>query len=193
MSACRAGAVGGAGPRGPCWSSWSASPSVSGRRGAAPPPTAAQRANAIDALVRCPSCDGISVADSSASTAVAIRHAVTARVRAGQSDGQIDAFLVSRYGPGILLRPPVRGWTAWVWALPPVALLAAGGACGLVRCCGAGAGTSGAAPVSVSAEDRALVERALVTGRVPTWPCSEPGRSEPGRSEPGRSEVVRAP
>ncbi len=76
-------------------------------------------------MVRCPSCDGISVADSSASTAEAIRQAVLERVRAGQSDEQIDAFLVSRYGPGILLRPPVSGVTAWVWILPPVAVAAA--------------------------------------------------------------------
>ena len=121
-----------------------------------PPPTVTQRADAIDALVRCPSCEGISVADSSASTAVAIRHAVAARVRAGQSDGRIDAFLVSRYGPGILLRPPTHGWTAWVWVLPPGALVLA--VAGLVvvlwrrRHRGA---------ASVSAEDRALVHEAL--------------------------------
>ena len=89
---------------------------------AGPRPTPAQRADAIDALVRCPSCEGISVADSSASTAAAIRRAVAAASRAGQSDAQIDAFLVSRYGPGILLRPPVHGWTAWVWVLPPAAV-----------------------------------------------------------------------
>jgi cytochrome c-type biogenesis protein CcmH len=128
---------------------------IGGSRGG-PPPTAAQRADAIDALVRCPSCEGISVADSSASTAQAIRHAVVARVRAGQSDQQIDAFLVSRYGPGILLRPPVSGATAWVWVLPPLAALA--GLAGLAavfwrrRHVEAGA---------VRAEDRALVARAL--------------------------------
>ncbi len=138
-----------------------------------PPPTGAQRVQAIDALVRCPSCDGISVADSSASTAVAIRQAVTARVRAGQSDAQIDAFLVSRYGPGILLRPPVRGWTAWVWVLPPVALVAAGAALATVLW-----RRRQRAPVSVSSEDRALVERALAT------------RSG---TDAAPSEVVRAP
>jgi cytochrome c-type biogenesis protein CcmH len=124
------------------------------RRG--PAPTPAQRADAIDALVRCPSCDGISVADSSASTAVAIRHAVAARVRAGQSDSQIDAFLVSRYGPSILLRPPVHGWTAWVWVLPPAALAVA--VAGLVTVLWRRR-TRARAPVS--AEDRALVQEAL--------------------------------
>jgi cytochrome c-type biogenesis protein CcmH len=121
-----------------------------------PPLTVAQRVNAIDTLVRCPSCDGISVADSSASTAVAIRQAVTARVRAGESDSQIDAFLVSRYGPSILLRPPVRGWTAWVWVIPPVALVAA--LAGMVTVLWR---RRHRAPTSVTAEDRALVDEAL--------------------------------
>ena len=105
------------------------------RRGVAPGGAAhhrAQRAAAIDARVRCPSCDGISVADSSASTAVAIRQAVAPRATPGQSDGQIDAFLVSRYGPGILLRPPAHGATAWVWVLPPVAVAVAAVAVGTV-------------------------------------------------------------
>ena len=130
-----------------------------------PAPTPAQRANAIDALVRCPSCDGISVADSSASTAVAIRHAVAARVRAGQNDSQIDSFLVSRYGPGILLRPPVRGWTAWVWVLPPAALAVA--VAGVVTVLWRRRSRPRA---PVSREDRALVRKALAdrTGAVGT-------------------------
>jgi cytochrome c-type biogenesis protein CcmH len=121
-----------------------------------PPPSPEQRANAIDSLVRCPSCQGISVADSSASTAVAIRRAVLARVRAGQTDGQIDAFLVSRYGPGILLRPPVHGSTAWVWVLPPAAAVVA--TAGLVSVLWRRRRQSA---VVVSAEDRDLVHRAL--------------------------------
>jgi cytochrome c-type biogenesis protein CcmH len=96
------------------------------------------------------------VADSSASTAVAIRRAVAARVAAGQSDAQIDAFLVSRYGPGILLRPPVRGSTAWLWVLPPAA--AAVAVVGLVSVLWR---RRQRPSVAVSVEDRALVARAL--------------------------------
>ena len=130
--------------------------SVGASRGGAPT-TEKQRADAIDALVRCPSCDGISVLDSSASTAVAIRELVAQRVAAGQSAGQIDAFLVSRYGPSILLRPPARGWTAWVWILPPVGLALA--VAGLVTVLWRRRRRRDS--VSVSNEDRALVRRAL--------------------------------
>ena len=143
-----------------------------------PPATDAQRANAIDALVRCPSCNGISVADSSASTAVAIRRAVATRVQAGQSDDQIDKFLVSRYGPGILLRPPTRGSTVWVWVLPPAGgvLAAAGLAVVLWR-------RRHLATAPVTAEDRALVERAL----------AERARAERAGPRHPTSEVLRAP
>lgn len=138
-----------------------------------PPVTPAQRAAAIDALVRCPSCDGISVEDSSASTAVAIRQAVVQRIGAGQTDAQIDAFLVSRYGPDILLRPPVHGWTAWLWLLPPAVLAAAAVGVGSVLW-----RRRSRAPAPVSADDRALVERAL---------------AERGAAGRGGPEAVRAP
>ena len=89
--------------------------------------TPAQRAAALDSVIKCPSCDGISVADSSASTAAAVRQLVLARVREGQSDQEIEQYLVSRYGPSILLRPPTTGITAVVWLVP---LLAAVGGLG---------------------------------------------------------------
>jgi len=138
-----------------------------------PPASAAQRAASIDALVRCPSCDGISVLESSASTAVAIRQDVAARVRAGQTDGQIDSFLVSRYGPDILLRPPVHGWTEWVWVLPPAVLALA--VVGLVTILWRRRNRT---PAPVSADDLALVQRALAE------------RADAGR---GASEGMRAP
>jgi cytochrome c-type biogenesis protein CcmH len=119
-------------------------------------PTAAQRSAAIEAAVRCPSCEGISVLDSSAATAVAIRRAVEARVRAGQSDARIEGYLTSRYGPQILLRPPAHGATAWVWVLPPLALSA-----GLVGIVAVLWRRRRPDAVSVSASDRALVESAL--------------------------------
>jgi cytochrome c-type biogenesis protein CcmH len=117
--------------------------------------TPGQRAAALDGVLKCPSCDGISVADSSASTAAAVRQVVLDRARAGQSDAQIEQYLVSRYGPSILLRPPTTGITAVVWVVPLVAAVGGIGGLGLFfwrrrRPVGA----------AVSAEDRDLVDRA---------------------------------
>jgi len=69
------------------------------------PPTPAQRAQQLDAELRCPVCQGLSVADSPSSTARAIADDVARRVAAGQSDARIRQYYVDRYGPGILLAP----------------------------------------------------------------------------------------
>jgi cytochrome c-type biogenesis protein CcmH len=90
--------------------------------------TAAQRAAALDQDIRCPSCDDLSVAQSSASAAVAVRHEVLRLVQEGRTDQQIDAELVGQYGPTILLRPPTTGLTSLVWIVPAVAGAAALGA-----------------------------------------------------------------
>lgn len=83
--------------------------------------TAAQRAAALDSQIKCPSCDDLSVAQSSASAAVAVRHEVLRLARRGETDQQIEDALVSQYGPTILLRPPTSGLTSLVWIVPAVA------------------------------------------------------------------------
>jgi cytochrome c-type biogenesis protein CcmH len=69
------------------------------------PPTPAERAQQLDAELRCPVCQGLSVADSPSSTARAIADDVARRVASGQSDTRIRRYYVDRYGPGILLAP----------------------------------------------------------------------------------------
>jgi cytochrome c-type biogenesis protein CcmH len=129
---------------------------VVGARDADGPATEAERVRAIAREVRCPTCRGLSAAESDAKAAQAIRDEVTSRVRAGESDGEIRAFLVSRYGRDILLRPEAGGVSALVWALPVAAVVCAAG--GLVVAFHRwGSRTRG----SPSADDRALVERAL--------------------------------
>jgi cytochrome c-type biogenesis protein CcmH len=82
--------------------------------------TVRQRAQAIEAQVRCPSCEDLSVLDSTASVAVAVRRQVAREVAAGWSDQQIIDQLVARYGPSIMLRPPTSGLTSLVWIVPAV-------------------------------------------------------------------------
>ncbi len=83
--------------------------------------TPAQRAAGIEAQVRCPSCEDLSVLQSSASAAVGVRNQISRQVAQGWSDGRIEAALVARYGPTILLRPPTTGLTSLVWIVPAVA------------------------------------------------------------------------
>ena len=82
------------------------------------PPTAAQRAAAIERGIKCPSCEDLSVADSSAQTAVIVRAAVRQQIAEGRTDQQIETYLSDRYGSAIVLDPPASGVSLLVWVLP---------------------------------------------------------------------------
>jgi cytochrome c-type biogenesis protein CcmH len=88
-------------------------------------PSRAERVRALSEEIQCPECDGVSVADSLAPTARAVRADLRQRVAQGQSDDQIRAAYVDRYGESILLEPEGSGLGVLVWGLP-VALLIAG-------------------------------------------------------------------
>ncbi len=84
------------------------------------PETASQRAASIEAGVRCPSCTDLSVAQSNASTAIAVRHQIESMVAEGRSTADIDQVLVSQYGAAILLVPPDAGGVPLIWIIPLV-------------------------------------------------------------------------
>lgn len=113
------------------------------------------RVSAIAREVRCPTCQGLSVEESEAATARAVRDEIRRRVEAGESDGEIRAYLVSRFGKDILLKPDASGVGGLVWALPVVAAVCALGGLAFAFRRWRAAGEGG-----VSDEDRALVEQA---------------------------------
>lgn len=127
-----------------------------GARGQSGPRTAEQRASGIAGELRCPTCRGLSAADSDAPAADFIRQEALRRTRAGQTDDEIIAFFVSRYGKDILLKPEARGLAGLVWALPAAGLVVAVG--GLIVVFRRWRVRPGA---TVSDADRALVDEAL--------------------------------
>lgn len=90
--------------------------------------TAQDRARDLAAEIQCPECDGVSVAQSLAPTARAIRADLRRRVEAGQSDDQIREAYADRYGESILLDPAGGGLGVLVWGLPVALLIAGAGA-----------------------------------------------------------------
>jgi cytochrome c-type biogenesis protein CcmH len=129
---------------------------IVGAQGRSGPMTESQRVRHIASEIRCPTCRNQSAAESDAAAAKAVREEIGRRVHDGQSDGEIVAFLVSRYGGDILLKPKGTGVASLVWSLPVVA--------GVVALAGLGFAFRRwrARPgVVVSPEDRALVDRAL--------------------------------
>jgi cytochrome c-type biogenesis protein CcmH len=127
-----------------------------GAQGRSGPMTESQRVRHIASEIRCPTCRNQSAAESDAAAAKAVRDEIGRRVHAGESDGEIVAFLVSRYGRDILLKPEGSGVASLVWILPVVAVVVA--LAGLVVAFRRWRARPG---VEVSPEDRALVEREL--------------------------------
>ena len=85
--------------------------------------SAANRIAHLETLVRCPSCDDLSVAVSNATSAIAVRHEITAKVHAGESDDKILTSLEDVYGTSILLSPPTSGLGVLLWIAPLLGVL----------------------------------------------------------------------
>ena len=99
---------------------------VSGR-----PASIDDRARAVDSQLRCPTCQGLSIADSPATSAAQMRALVREQLLAGASDDEVRSFFVARYGRWILLDPPASGADLVLWLAP--AAIVAGGALLVVR------------------------------------------------------------
>jgi cytochrome c-type biogenesis protein CcmH len=84
------------------------------------------RTEEVGGLLRCPVCQGLSVADSPATMAVNMRAEVRELLARGYTQEQILAYFEHSYGEFVRLEPPLRGVNWLVW-LGPILALAAGG------------------------------------------------------------------
>ena len=75
--------------------------------------------------LRCLVCQNQSLADSHAELAQDLRNEVYRMVNAGDSNKEIIAYMVSRYGDFVLYRPPVKNTTYFLWFGPFLILLIA--------------------------------------------------------------------
>jgi cytochrome c-type biogenesis protein CcmH len=87
-------------------------------------PALEARARAITAGLRCVVCQNQSVDDSNAPLARDLRRLVRERLTAGDSDEQVIAYVVSRYGEFALLKPRFAAHTLALWLAPLVVLFA---------------------------------------------------------------------
>jgi cytochrome c-type biogenesis protein CcmH len=94
-----------------------------------PDPALEARARAISAELRCLVCQNQSIDDSNAPLAKDLRLLVRERLKAGEDNGQVMAYVVARYGDFVLLKPvvacahrlpcraclchPALGWPLW--------------------------------------------------------------------------------
>jgi cytochrome c-type biogenesis protein CcmH len=89
------------------------------------PSTSLEQVDAIGQTIRCPVCDGESVAQSDADISKQIRTDIAQRLQEGQSPDDIRAYYASKYGDSILVTPQSNGLVALVWIIPVAALVIA--------------------------------------------------------------------
>ena len=88
-------------------------------------PVLEARARELSAELRCLVCRNESIDDSNADLARDLRLLVRERLVAGDTDDQVIAFLVDRYGEYVLLRPTITGSGLVLWLAGPMMLLLA--------------------------------------------------------------------
>ncbi|HEX7152624.1 MAG TPA: cytochrome c-type biogenesis protein CcmH [Thermoanaerobaculia bacterium] len=81
------------------------------------------RTNQVAALLRCPVCQGLSVADSPSEMAVNMKGQVRELLQRGYTEAQILQYFELSYGQFVLLEPKFEGVNTLVWLLPLAALI----------------------------------------------------------------------
>ncbi|NVK17161.1 MAG: cytochrome c-type biogenesis protein CcmH [Methylocystaceae bacterium] len=113
-------------------------------------PALEERAREVSKDVRCVVCQNQSIDDSNSGIAKKMRILVRERIKEGDSNQQVIDYLVSRYGDFVLLKPPVKTKTLFLWFGP--ALMVVLGLIGIIfyyrRRSKETGETTGAAPLS---------------------------------------------
>lgn len=89
-------------------------------------PALEERARDLSAMLRCMVCQNQSIDDSDADLARDLRILVRERLLAGDSDEEVVAYIVSRYGEFVLLRPRFNYRNALLWGAPLLLLMVGG-------------------------------------------------------------------
>ncbi|MDP6189295.1 MAG: cytochrome c-type biogenesis protein CcmH [Gammaproteobacteria bacterium] len=115
-------------------------------------PELADRFAELTTELRCPKCQNQNLADSDSIISKDLRRQVKQMVDAGQSDDEIRAFMVQRYGDFILYDPPFNTQTLVLWLAPGVLVLLGLGVVIFMR------RGKAAAPAALSDQERAELD-----------------------------------
>jgi cytochrome c-type biogenesis protein CcmH len=118
-------------------------------------PALEARARALSSELRCMVCQNQSIDDSDADLAHDLRVLVRERIKAGDDDEEVIAYVVSRYGEFVLLKPRFSLRNALLWTAP--VLLLVGGCAFIVM----GARRKRLATPALSADEKQALEAIL--------------------------------
>ena len=128
-------------------------------------PALEARAREISRELRCVVCQNQSIDDSDAPLAADLRAIVRERLTAGDTDEEVMAYIVARYGNFVLLKPPLELQTILLWSAPLLVLIPGG--LGLALYLRRRGRTGAAEPRPLSAEERRTLADILKTGDAP--------------------------
>ena len=89
-----------------------------------------ERTDNLAGILRCPVCQGLSVADSREGASLAMRERIREMIAAGYTDDQVIDYFIDRYGEGIVLLPGDRHRLVW---LGPIVMFVLGSGMVLYR------------------------------------------------------------
>lgn len=104
--------------------------------------------------IRCLVCQNQSIEDSNADLARDLRAVVRERIALGDTPENVRAYLVDRYGDWVLLEPPVKSSTYFLWGSPFLFL-------GFVVFMVVRSRKKGTGPVPLSAQEEARLNEIL--------------------------------
>jgi len=90
-----------------------------------PQPSLNQRVHDVASQLRCPVCQGESVADSPSQLSQQMRGVIRQQLQSGKSEQEVIQYFRTSYGDQIVWSPPWQGFTLLAW-LVPIGLLLAG-------------------------------------------------------------------
>lgn len=122
-------------------------------------PALETRAREISQGLRCLVCRNENIDESNADLARDLRLLVRERLLAGDSDAEVVAYLVDRYGEYVLLKPTATGENLILWIAGPAMLLVALATAALYLRRRRSA--PDAAPAPLSADERARLDEIL--------------------------------
>jgi len=82
-----------------------------------------RRTEELTSLMRCPVCQGLSIADSGTMIAMSMKEEVRQFLAEGYTDDQVLLYFEASYGEFIRLEPKAKGFNLVVWLAPLAALL----------------------------------------------------------------------
>jgi cytochrome c-type biogenesis protein CcmH len=81
------------------------------------------RIESLSASIRCPFCNGESLADSQANVAADYRSLIAEQVEAGMTDEEIIDEFAANFGDSFILDTSTSPWSIALWVIPVTALL----------------------------------------------------------------------